>query len=256
VKILDVRDVSAAADALLAVVDNPRHRHLLKNFRRHALLEVSGLWPQILVKEMTVEHPSYRLMDGRRARILDGMTEVAGFYRDIEERGANVFGPLEEQLAVSDWGIFGEALAACVVPGTSELLADDGVEREKAYQVSSYIAIAWPYRGGRLAGEHVYEDANSRTVTEVDASAITTPSMARELLAPYLADSPLEEVTQGLRLFADDKPSALESVTGDLFAASTSLITSSGWQPSRMSSACMRPVWWASAFLGNACQAQ
>jgi hypothetical protein len=208
VKIFDVRDVPAAIDAQLAVVDNPRHRHILKNFRRHALLEVSGLWPQILVPEMTVEQPSYRLMDGRRTHILGGMTEVAGFYRDTAERGANVFGPLEEQVAVSDWGIFTEALFAHVLPGTSQLLAGDGVEADQVYQVSSYIAMAWPYRGGRLAGEHVYEDVNSRTVTEVDASAVTTPARARELLAPYLADSPLEEIAQSLRLFADDQVSA------------------------------------------------
>jgi hypothetical protein len=98
-------------------------------------------------------------------------------------------------------GIFTEAVFAHVVPGTSELLSGEDTEPDKTYQVSSYIAMAWPYQGGRLVGEHVYEDVNTRSIVEVDESAITTPARARDLLAPYLADSPLEEITAGLRLF-------------------------------------------------------
>lgn len=201
-KILDVRDVPAGADAQLAVVENPRHRHMLKNYRRHGLLEVSGLWQQILIPEMTVEHPVYRLMDNGVMHHLDGMDAVANFYRSMADSGNNVFGPLEEQVAVSDYGIFSEALFAWVVPGTHNMLASEGVEPDKVYQVTEYLCMSWPYVDGRLQGEHVYEDISSRQISEVDASAITTPAQAREILAPYLAETPLEEIVDGLSLFS------------------------------------------------------
>jgi hypothetical protein len=62
-KVFDVCGISKGVDAALAVVDNPRHRHVLKNCRRHAPLEVSGFWKDILVPERTIEHPVYRLVE-------------------------------------------------------------------------------------------------------------------------------------------------------------------------------------------------
>ena len=53
----DVRDVVKAPDELLARTDNPRHRAILTNFRRHALLEVAGRWPEILTPQMMVDTP-------------------------------------------------------------------------------------------------------------------------------------------------------------------------------------------------------
>jgi hypothetical protein len=38
---------------------NPRSKAILENYRRHANLEVCGLYEQILTPEMTVEHPVY-----------------------------------------------------------------------------------------------------------------------------------------------------------------------------------------------------
>ena len=37
--------------------DNPRHRAILKNYRRHGLLEVAGRYKELLAPDMTVEHP-------------------------------------------------------------------------------------------------------------------------------------------------------------------------------------------------------
>jgi hypothetical protein len=201
VKIFDVRDVPKGVDAQLAVVENPNHRHILKNYRRHGLLEVSGLWPEILIPELTVEDPVYRISENGHTINLDGMAAVRGFYRGVAEAGDNVFGPLEEEVAVSDYGIFSEALFAHVVPGSHPLLKEDDAEPEGFYQVSTYIAMAWPYVGGRLQGEHVYEDRASRKVVEVSAEAFTTAAQARELLKPLLSQTPLEDVVAGLSLF-------------------------------------------------------
>lgn len=200
-KLYDVRDTCTGVDRALAVEDNPRHRHILLNFRRHGLLEVSGLWEQILIPEMTVEEPRYRLMEGGRTHHFDGMAAVAGFYRDMTERGDNVFGALEEEVAVSDWGLFTEGVFAKVLPGSADELREDGADPDRYYQVSVITAFAWPYTGGRLLGEHVYEDHNSRTVVEVPADTFVTPAQARERLAPFLAQTPLETLVAGLALF-------------------------------------------------------
>ena len=197
----DVHGVTAGVDRALAVVENPRHRHILKNYRRHGLLEVSGLWEQILVPEMTVEHPVYRLTENGRRHVLDGMDAVAGFYRGITESRNNVGVLLDEEVGVSDTGLFSECRMSYVWPGDAPALAGDNVDPDCCYEVTSWVSMRWPYVGGRLAGEHVYEDSASRTVTEVDCSAFTTPEQAREILAPYLADSPLDELVAGLQLF-------------------------------------------------------
>lgn len=200
-KVFDVRDIPKGADAQLRVVDNPRHRHILKNYRRHGLLEVSGRWREILDPRMTAEHPVYRMFEGGQYRVLDGMDAVSGFYRSITDDKLNVFGPLEEDVAVTDDGIFAEAVFARVVRGDSPFVTADDVEPTKVYQISSRIVMRWPYRGGRLAGEHVYENFLSREVREVDAIHLISPEQARELLTPLIDETPLDEIVEGLALF-------------------------------------------------------
>jgi hypothetical protein len=200
-KVFDVRDVSSGVDAALAVVDNPRHRHILKNYRRHALLEVSGLWEDILIPEMTVPQPYYRISERGRTLVLDGMPQVSAFYADITRRGANVFGALDQQIAVSDYGMFIEATFAVVARGTDPVLAGEDVKPDRTYQISHRHAGVWPYRDGRLYGEFIYDDGGSWRVDEVEPESLVSPQHARELLAPYLADSPLQEIVDGLALF-------------------------------------------------------
>ncbi len=201
-KIYDPRDTCAGSDALLATIDNPRHRHLVKNYRRHGLLEVSGRWAEILIPEMMVAEPSYRIMEGGRTHVVEGMDAVRDFYRGFAEAGETVFGPLEEQVAVTDWGIFTEGLFASVRPGTHPALAADDVDPNGMYQITSWVAFAWPYQDGVLVGEHVYEDPNSRQVAEVPNDAFVTTEQARELLAPLVDATPMSEIVEGLKLFA------------------------------------------------------
>ncbi|MFB9923136.1 hypothetical protein ACFORO_05710 [Amycolatopsis halotolerans] len=202
-KLFDVRSVPSGVDAALARVENPRHRHLLKNYRRHALLEVSGFWEDILVPAMIVDDPLYRISERGQTTVCEGMAEVRAFYSKIVGESMNVFGALEEEVAVSDYGIFIEAVFAQILRGDDPALADEGADPQRTYQVSHNFAAAWPYRDGRLYGEFIYEDFGSWRVDEVDASALTTPEQARAILAPYLAESPLSEIEEGLKLFKD-----------------------------------------------------
>ncbi|TYK51053.1 hypothetical protein [Actinomadura decatromicini] len=201
--VFDVRGITAGVDAALAAVDDPKHRHMLKNYRRHALLEVSGFWEDILIPAMVVDHPVYRLTERGKTLVCDGMAEVRKFYSEIVGGGMNVFGALEEEVAVSDYGIFIEAVFAQVVRGDAAALAGEGADPDGTYQISHRFAATWPYRDGRLVGEFIYDDTGSWRVDEVEHSALMSPADARKALAPYLEQSPLSEIENGLRLFED-----------------------------------------------------
>jgi hypothetical protein len=78
---------------------------MLKNYRRHAMLEVAGRWPEILGPGMLVDEPEYRLFEGGQGQVLRGRQEIASFYSNFAASGATVFGPLEERISVADWGL-------------------------------------------------------------------------------------------------------------------------------------------------------
>jgi hypothetical protein len=184
----DVRDVVKAPDELLARSDNPRHRAILTNFRRHALLEVAGRWREILTPAMVVDRPVYRINENGRSTHLAGLDEIGKFYRDIADRGLNVFGPIEERIAVADWGLAIESLFGNYLPGHVLAAQGEDVDDPDAwYQLTHYMASFWPYdEDGRLVGEHIYEDAASRTIEKLRPEQVVTPAMAAEILNPLI----------------------------------------------------------------------
>lgn len=186
--IFDVRNVVAEPDALLAVTENPRHRAILLNFRRHALLEVSGRWREILQPDMTVDDPCYRINENGNSLHLRGKADIGAFYAGITDAGLNVFGPIREHIAVADWGLAIESFFGNHVPG--HVLRDQGEEVDDPqayYQLTHYMASFWPYDADcRLIGEHIYEDAGSRQTEKMDPADVITPQQARERLAPLL----------------------------------------------------------------------
>ena len=56
---IDITKLTLAADRLLATLTNRRHVAMVSNYRRHAMLEVSGRYEEILIPGMTVEEPEY-----------------------------------------------------------------------------------------------------------------------------------------------------------------------------------------------------
>ncbi len=183
-----VRDVVKAPDELLARTDNPRHRAILRNFRRHALLEVSGRWREILTPKMMVDHPVYRINENGRSIHLSGMAAIGNFYQDIADRGLNVFGPIEDQIMVSDWGLAIESLFGNHLPGHVLLEQGEDIDDPDAhYQLTHYVASFWPYdEDCRLIGEHIYEDAASRTIHRLEPHQVVTPAQAAQILTPLL----------------------------------------------------------------------
>jgi len=189
---LDVTKAVLGVDRRLEVTEDPRHRQILENYRRHGLLEVSGRWPEILDPAMTVEHPVYRITEGGRSLLLDGREQVQEFYRGMTEAGAPVMILEDEKIAVADWGFVSESIFNHYAPGGFLLASGEDVDDPDAwYLLRHRMAMIWHYDDrARMIGEHVYEDATSREITKLAPEDVVTPEEAREALAPLIRPLP------------------------------------------------------------------
>jgi len=187
---LDVLAVPREADRLLGIVTDERQRAILENFRRHAMLEVSGRWPEILAPELTSSHPVYRVAAGTTTEVFDGHDAVAGFYRGMTDVGLNLIMPLSERMAVADWGLAFESLLAHVVPGAALPLHGvvvDGVDPAATYVLTERVANVWPYDAdAKLLGENVFIDIGSRNLYLLEPGDVITTDQARQALEPLL----------------------------------------------------------------------
>ncbi len=176
-------------------LENPHHRKILKNYRRHALLEVSGRYQEILSPDMTVEEPVYRLFENGQSIVLDGMQQVETFYQALAETDTLVMWTGDSKFSVSDHGFSGETLFSQFVPGrilgdgvfgavhAGEASADKDsagtIDPDGWYLVRRTLAFVWPYdETGRLVGEHVYETRprrSSRASIRARSSAPNVP---------------------------------------------------------------------------------
>ncbi|EID71905.1 MULTISPECIES: hypothetical protein [Rhodococcus] len=184
-------------DALIDSLTNPLHRKILINYRRHGLLEVSGRYEELLAPNMTVAEPHYRIFEGGQGAILDDMDAVRSFYKSLAEMDMLVMRTGKQKMAANDWGFAGEAEFNQFVPAS--LLGDNVFQfddqdtaTESQYDADSHLvrrtlAFVWPYNEkGKMIGEHVYEDANSKVVTKVRDADVITARRAVELLAPLI----------------------------------------------------------------------
>ncbi|MFF8772152.1 hypothetical protein [Kitasatospora sp. NPDC015120] len=182
----------AGLEKQLEGIENPRHRAILKNYRLHGLLEVSGRYQELLAPDMTVEHPQYRLHEGGQSIVLDGMPEVTAFYESLVAANALVMWVADQDIAVNDRGFSGEVVFNAFVP--APMLGESafgnvraGEDPGEIYLLRRTLAFVWPYdERGRLIGEHVYEDAASRVITQPDPADIITAERAAQLLAPEI----------------------------------------------------------------------
>jgi hypothetical protein len=189
---LDLLNVTKAADELLAVTESPRKRRILLNFRRHALLEVSGRWREILVPSMTVRQPVYRIDDAGTTMVLDGKAAVAGFYHEVAEAGLTVFGPLEEQVMVTENTYAAESTFAQITPGGKLAEGHEEVDDLDAHYLFIHdIAMFWSYTDdGLLIGERIYEATSTRRVVMLAPEHVITPAQAAATLAPLIDAHP------------------------------------------------------------------
>ena len=108
------------------------------------------------------------------------------------DSGAIVLWPVEQVVAVADWGFASEAYFHHFVPGSMLAAGGEDIDDLKAvYLLKHTYAMAWRYdHDCRLIGEHVYEDGTSRDISKPEIDEIILPQDARRLLAPLLENPP------------------------------------------------------------------
>ena len=190
-KLFSPLDVCTSPNELLARTEDRRHRKMIKNYRRHAMLEVAGRWEEILKPDMLSDEPLYRMFYMGQSIVLTGMDQIAGFYEAFDASGGTVFGPIEERMAVSDWGIALESYFGHHLRGHQlEAMGVDVPDSQGFYQFEHWLSSFWPYdESCRLIGEHIYEDPGTRVLHSMDEADFVTPQLAGEMLTP-LIDSP------------------------------------------------------------------
>jgi hypothetical protein len=191
----DVTKWPREVEEFLQDTTNPRHRAMLKNYFRHLLLEVSGYWDQIIVPELTIEEPMYRVGDRREMQVLTGKLAVEGFYRHAAEARTNVMGARTMNMGVEDYGVTTEAVWTHVVPGACLSDHDVDADPKAHYLMTHHLFQVFTYTNEprpRLIAERIYDDPESYTYEKLDPADVVTPEKARELLAPFLARATLD----------------------------------------------------------------
>ncbi|RYG07300.1 MAG: hypothetical protein EON92_18660 [Burkholderiales bacterium] len=184
---IDITQRMKVVDDLIARTTNRRHWAILNNYKRHADLEVCGMWEGILEADMMVEHPVYKFHSPAGLRVLDGMAEVRAEYIKYATEGSSVMYHTDERITVSDEGFYTEYMTHRFYPG--HVLAEQGVKVDKpdaVYLSSNTQMMFWPYDAdARCAGERVYRGAD-RVIRLADPQEIVTLEECREKLLPTL----------------------------------------------------------------------
>lgn len=184
---LDIFTQFRGIDRFLATLDNPLHRQIISNYRRHALLEITGQKERIFTADMTVEHPVYWIHASGMDVTLDGYDQVLTFYSALEAQEATVMIVQDEKLAVADWGFASEGLFNSFMPGPLVSTRFGEADPDKLYIVRQRLAVIWPYDDrGRMIGEHVYEHFDDAELIEVPQEEFITLAEAREKLVPLI----------------------------------------------------------------------
>ena len=191
----DVTYLPRKIEELIEQTEKPLHRAILKNYLRHALLEISGYWEQILAPELTVPEPIYRIAERRQVHVLVGQAAVKSFYQLVAETRTNVMAARTLNMCVGDFGVVTEAVsshmtpAAMIEPRELEAVSDP----EAYYLISHNIMQNFAYtQDAKLIGERVYDDPTSYQYEKLERGDVVTPEMARAQLAPFLARATLD----------------------------------------------------------------
>jgi hypothetical protein len=188
----DITQTISAADRLLETTENPLHRQILENYRRHAILETTGRWEGIFDPDSTVDEPFYILNIIGFPGVRAAGQQVRDIYRTMAEQDTTVMVVEQERLMVSDWGFASDALFNKYLRGRDLLAKGVQVDDPEGYYIHQiHYAMIWPYDDrGRMIGENVYQDMSHGLVTQVPAEDYLTVDDARERLLPLLRPLP------------------------------------------------------------------
>jgi hypothetical protein len=167
-------------EALLQRTENPLHKAILENFRRHVHLEGSGQFDKITAPDMMVDKPVYRVSWGDTPALIGGKEGVIGFYNSVTEA---VLWNSDDLIAVNDWGIADELTFNQLIKGSDlKNLGYEADSDDAYYHLRSRQAFIWPYNDqALLLGENLYEDKTSVEITQIDDSELITPQRVAEI---------------------------------------------------------------------------
>ena len=183
----DINQRMHVVDDAIERCANPFHKAILENYRRHANLEVCGMWEQILVPEMTAPDAVYRIHVCEQLFSAKGMTEVSAIYRMMVDTESTVIYHTDEHIMVSDDGLMTDYISHRFWKGAQ--LQAQGVAVEdpaKFYIVSQSIICFFPYNSDALlAGETVFHGADMK-VRPCPPEEFITVAECREKLLPRM----------------------------------------------------------------------
>lgn len=181
---LDIRNNVAAVDELLLTTENPLHRQILENWRRHSLLEVCGRWPEILSPELTVDEPHYRMYLNGTVTEYHGKEEVGRLYGSMTDGGHSVVVLTDQDMLVGDRGLAYKTWFNQYYTGADLVEQGHQADPDGSYIRRVYTIEFWKYdRDARLLGEYVAE-MYPPEIVEIDPSEVISPAEARAILDP------------------------------------------------------------------------
>lgn len=197
----DIRKLTLAAETLMPTLSSPRHRAILNNYRKHAMLEVSGRYHEIFTPDLAVDQPIYRVAGIE----LNGRNAVLGLYKSLVDTKVNIMMLEHERIWVNDWGFASEALFHTYMSGHSALGnlpgRPEGVraqyqkvvdDLDAIYVESRWLSMMWPYdEQCRMIGEHVYPAEHS-VLVKCPPEEVITQKEVEDTLAPLIAATRIE----------------------------------------------------------------
>ncbi len=225
-KKLDITQLNASVDRLLAVTENPRHRFMLMAYARHRALELAGRYPEIFAPDMMAPNAVYHFIYGGNNVVLTGHAQIQRLYRMWAQTNQSIFYIEHEEIAISDHNITSVATAYQQVSGKTlrdnkllgllpkfigRKLLEHALAKEHhatddndmyLYKAKG-VQMIWPYDDQcRLLGEDVYEPLVDRhELIKIHAADVMTTVQAGKLLAPIIHPLPsFNEMVLGKKL--------------------------------------------------------
>lgn len=188
----DIRLLTKAADDLLKTVTNPRHRKILINYRRHAILEVCGRYKEILAPDLSVEDPEYLMYVGGAPVQYKGRERVEALYASMVKTNICVMMFENEQLRVDDNGFSTRVTFHIFMPAAIAVHFGAHVEAdqldEMVIQTTDRIMV-WDYTpDGRLKGENIWVGGGSFRVCPPED--VITIQDCNDILMPLIDKVP------------------------------------------------------------------
>ncbi|QOT71743.1 MULTISPECIES: hypothetical protein [Sphingobium] len=188
----DIRLLTKAADDLLRKVTNPRHRKILINYRRHAILEVCGRYEEILAEDLTVENPDYLMYVGGAPVPYKGRDRVEALYGSMVKTNICVMMFENELLRVDDTGFSTRVTFHIFMPAAIAIHFGAPIEAhqldEMVIQTTDRIMV-WDYNEDcKLTGENIWVGGASYRICPPDE--VITIEECNRILMPLIDKVP------------------------------------------------------------------